>query len=419
MMNQKSAKSVNLKNTPILTHLSHCSQSGDYLSDLEYKSTYKMPSTFRVYPRTDKKRKDGTCLLFLSIRISGEEIRTSTNIIVDPKKWNKAKQELRGSTESIKEKNLLIRIVKAKVDTIIVNYRIEGKPISKKNFLDRFHDKHSELDFLAWWEKDLEAQEGGEVKESTLKQQASTLRKLKRFTPVLPFHEIDHQFLDQFDRYLRVKLGNCGNTVFTARKNLRKYLNRAKKQGYKFPLETKEIKTKQEASDRTSLSIEELTTVVEMYDSNTLSESAQDALRRFLFSCYTGLRLSDNLSLTHDNFENGYLFFKAKKVGKLQKFKLSTSAKKYICKGEEPLPGYKTPQVINRHIKKIMKKCGIKKDISFHCSRHTFATIFLELGGNVTVLQKLMGHSNIKETMIYVHISGKLQGDGLALFDKI
>lgn len=63
-----------------------------------------------------------------------------------------------------------------------------------------------------------------------------------------------------------------------------------------------------------------------------------------------------------------------------------------------------TPEYINRELKFIAKVCNIKKNISFHVARHTFATNYLLSGGNVVNLQKLLGHSKITETMIYVHI---------------
>jgi len=46
-----------------------------------------------------------------------------------------------------------------------------------------------------------------------------------------------------------------------------------------------------------------------------------------------------------------------------------------------------------------------KKESIFHVARHTFATNFLIAGGRVEILQKILGHSKIDETMIYVHIA--------------
>lgn len=61
-------------------------------------------------------------------------------------------------------------------------------------------------------------------------------------------------------------------------------------------------------------------------------------------------------------------------------------------------------QKINAHLKEIAKICGIKKVVTFHVARHSFATNFLRLGGTIEKLQELLGHSSITETRIYVHI---------------
>ena len=58
----------------------------------------------------------------------------------------------------------------------------------------------------------------------------------------------------------------------------------------------------------------------------------------------------------------------------------------------------------NKVLKQIISECKIDKRISFHCARHTFATIGLTLGIRIEVLQKLLGHKNIRETQIYAKI---------------
>ena len=63
-------------------------------------------------------------------------------------------------------------------------------------------------------------------------------------------------------------------------------------------------------------------------------------------------------------------------------------------------------QYMNRKLKALCKASGINKEITFHCGRHTFATIYLRNSQNdFKGLQKLLGHSNITETMKYAHVS--------------
>lgn len=68
-------------------------------------------------------------------------------------------------------------------------------------------------------------------------------------------------------------------------------------------------------------------------------------------------------------------------------------------------PGLPTPQQINKQLKELAHLAGITKGISSHVGRHTYATQFLEAGGKVEVLQRILGHSRIQETMIYSHIT--------------
>jgi integrase/recombinase XerD len=59
---------------------------------------------------------------------------------------------------------------------------------------------------------------------------------------------------------------------------------------------------------------------------------------------------------------------------------------------------------INRTVKKLIKKAEIKKEIHFHCARHTFATLLVTSGVNIFTISKLMGHRDIKSTLVYAKV---------------
>lgn len=63
----------------------------------------------------------------------------------------------------------------------------------------------------------------------------------------------------------------------------------------------------------------------------------------------------------------------------------------------------------NKHLKEICAAVGIEKKISFHSARHTFATCALELGINTEVLSKMLGHTELKTTLIYTHVSDNMK----------
>lgn len=76
-------------------------------------------------------------------------------------------------------------------------------------------------------------------------------------------------------------------------------------------------------------------------------------------------------------------------------------------------------QVTNRIIKRIMKLAGINKNISFHCARHSFATIGISLKIPIEVISRLLGHKDIKTTMIYTRIVDEVKRDEMNKWDNL
>ena len=75
-------------------------------------------------------------------------------------------------------------------------------------------------------------------------------------------------------------------------------------------------------------------------------------------------------------------------------------------------------QTMNKKLKDICELAGIRKRVTTHVARHTFATLFLERNpGDVATLNRLLGHSRLQETMVYVSISEKVKKRQLSKFD--
>lgn len=378
----------------------------------------KMPSNYSIKPRRERVRKDGKVKLQLNMTINKERIRHPLDIWVPIEKWDGDKEVVTGHSRIAKDTNLEISIIKNRISEILIEMRLGKIPIDKKTFLSKMNVASSDEDFICFWESELYRQEGL-LQSSTLRQQTAILTKLRDFQSVIPFSVIDIKFVESWMSWMRLSRGNTDTTIYIALKSFRKYINLAKKQNFVFPLNPSDVKIKSTQSLRTFLSRKELKTIDKFYCSTDCYGPTKDALRRFLFSCYTGLRISDINGITPDNIEGNVLFFKSKKAGKIQRMDLSNKAKRFLNDQtfDFVFPGTKNPTVINRELKAVASRFGITKNISFHCARHTFATQFLELGGDVTVLQKLLGHSNIRESMIYVHITPARKAEGLGIFD--
>lgn len=254
------------------------------------------------------------------------------------------------------------------------------------------------------------------LQDSTKKNYFSTLDWFCKYEQekVLDVTDIDYMFLKYFDTYLAShKLST--NTRGKHFKHLRKIMNEAVRQGLidanDYPF--RKFKIKLQESHRLALTPEELTTL-ENY-SETLQErkgNDKEILDAFLFATYTGLRFSDikkvkvsdikTISrkkwLSLNTVKTGveikvplYLAFEGKAVDILRKYHRTRGLLFHIPDNSGA----------NKKLKKIAQACGIKKNISYHIARHTNATLLLYQGLNITTVQKLLGHKDVKTTQIY------------------
>ena len=127
-----------------------------------------------------------------------------------------------------------------------------------------------------------------------------------------------------------------------------------------------------------------------------------------LFSALTGLRFSDIQKLKWseivNNGNNYYIEFTQKKTQSVESLPISEQAfnllEKQSKNSEYVFDGLNYYQT-SKNLKKWISNAGIKKKISFHNLRHTYATLQLFNGTDITTVSKMLGHKDIKTTMIY------------------
>lgn len=149
--------------------------------------------------------------------------------------------------------------------------------------------------------------------------------------------------------------------------------------------------------------------------------------RAFLFSCLTGLRWSDIVALRWSDVQRvpsgTRLVFRQQKTGGMEY--LDIAAQAVALMGEEGagseavFPSMPTPQRARKEVAAWVKAAGIDKHISFHCARHSFAVIMLELGTDIYTLSKLLGHRSIETTQIYAKILDKTKQAAVARIPDI
>ncbi len=143
------------------------------------------------------------------------------------------------------------------------------------------------------------------------------------------------------------------------------------------------------------------------------AECRYDVLKRaFMFSCLTGLRWSDVQKMTWkevQRFGEGWrVVFHQQKTKGLQYLDISQQARGLLGNegklDERVFMGLNYSSYMNTALAQWMLRAGITKDITFHCARHTYAVLQLNYGTDIFTLSKMLGHSEIKTTMIYSQI---------------
>ena len=156
--------------------------------------------------------------------------------------------------------------------------------------------------------------------------------------------------------------------------------------------------------------------------------NGRDTKAAFMFSCFTGLRYSDIVSLTWQDIhktDNGLEI--VKKMVKTQNdvcVPVSNVALRWMPKqGEAKWDDlvFHVPclQWVEKCLKDIAKAAGIAKNVTFHTARHTFATMQLTLGGDIYTISRLLGHTDIKTTQIYAEVVNQKKRDAISKFDNV
>lgn len=323
-------------------------------------------------------------------------------------------QEVKASHPNAKNFNIECLLAKKKAHDIASKFRIAGKPLTPTEFRNEFKDPSDNLEFIKFIKKEL-ALRRPQLAPNTYKQHNTVVNKLTEFRKCIYFSEISIELMQKFHNFL-MKKDKDGNglklsTVNKVLKIVKHYLSDARQKGIACSDPFKVIKIKTFKSNRMSLLQEEVDKMDEYFRSADCPKNHRKVLQYFLFSCYSGLRISDVKLVTWDHIHGDLLQFEPVKTRSKQKtntIPLRPVDLKYLPERREKGPIFDTysDQVTNRLLKDIASHLGIKKNVTYHTSRHTMGTLFAE-GGNIVALKDIMGHEDIKTTIGYVHTSTK------------
>ena len=150
----------------------------------------------------------------------------------------------------------------------------------------------------------------------------------------------------------------------------------------------------------------------------------------FLFSCLTGLRFSDMLTLTWGQVRaipGGYyrLTFTQKKTKKLEYLDINAQAYSLLIDIQKDADTSTKVFPVNRSVENLQRKIRaatskiLGEEFTFHCARHTFATTMLSNGADLYTVSKLLGHKSINTTQIYAKVVDKKKQAAIDLLPRL
>lgn len=293
--------------------------------------------------------------------------------------------------------------------TIAEAKRAEIEFFCLKNDFRFFGDPQSEVTFKCFYADYCKTKE----KENIYKCMFNILNLFLKQKEVLlkrpiEFKDIDKNFCESFRDFVKAKdIGQNTAAGYFAR--FKSMLRTAKADGF-LTLEVSTVKgIPILETERPFLTLEEVKNL-----SNT--ECKSDVVKQAsMFSIYTGLRYSDIIKLTWGEIQQDndgvILRFRQQKTQQNQTLPISNEALKWCGERQKDenlvFEGFDLNQTRIKWLKVWIANAGIKKDISFHCFRHTHATLLLSKGVDIYTVSKMLGHKDVATTQIYAKIVDK------------
>lgn len=399
-----------------------------------------MKTTFNVlfFLKRDKKKKNGTVPLMCRITVDGEESRFSMKSDVDPALWDVKTSKMSGRSAKAYEINGLLDNTKSVLNRIYhqeleriqtvsaekVKNIFLGINTKQQTLLELFKKHNADVKTLIGKNKSKATYQKYEV---TLKHVTNFLRKQYSLSDI-PFCEINHMFISNLETYLMVDCQCNANTTAKFIQFFKRIILIARNNGWMQHDPFANYKIRLNKVDRGYLSKEELECIVSKKIDIKRLEYVRDI---FVFSCFTGLAYIDVYNLKESNIRTSFdgklwIMTKRQKTDVNSNIPLLEVPRMILEKYKGKLPEGKilpisSNQKMNAYLKEIGDLCEIKKNLTFHLARHTFATtITLSQGVPIESVSKMLGHTNIKTTQIYARITdNKIGHDMEILSDKL
>ena len=391
------------------------------------------------YPKKKQSDKDGLVTLYVRITVNGQRSEFSLRKKIEIKRWCSVAGKLRGTTKKVSEFNTFLDYVRNRCYRIHEELLKNGEPISAQHITDTYLGKGKKqwmlLEIFQNHNEEMESLVGTEYASGTLQRYKTALKHCKHFIAFkynrkdMPLEKVDYGFITGMEHFLKSKKNLGHNSAIKYIINLKKVIRIAYANEWISRDPYFHWKASWKTRERKYLTEEELQQLIDTQLHNQRLERIRDI---FIFCCFTGLAYIDVKNLTQNAIVidvKGQKWIKThrRKTKTLSSIPLLPIAEQILNKYQEHplvimgsgvLP-VSTNQKSNAYLKEIAKACGIKKNLTTHLARHTFATtVTLSSGVPIESVSKMLGHTSLKTTQIYAKVVDRKLIEDMALVDK-
>ncbi|MDI6047009.1 site-specific integrase [Flavobacterium yafengii] len=401
----------------------------------------KTKITLHFYAKSTKANATGQLPIYVRLTVDGKRMEFSTKKFIDSAKWSPEMSKMKGNTENARSLNEYLDLMKSKIFDIQMELIHRNELLTIEVFKNRLlgikEHQHMLIPIFGEHNRKVEELLGLEYAPGTLERYKTSLKHTKDFLQWkykisdIEINKIDHSFITEYEFYLRSVRKCANNTAVKYIKNFKKIIKICISNGWLDKDPFANYKSKIREVERDYLTQEE---VQDIYSKVFVTERLNQVKDIFVFSCFTGLAYIDVKNLTLSNISMGidggkWIFTHRQKTETASRIPLLPIPEELIlkyanhpqCINEDKLLPVLSNQKMNAYLKEIADVCGIKKDLTFHIARHTFATtVTLTNGVPIESVSKMLGHKNIRTTQHYAKIlDKKVSEDMMVLRNKM
>ena len=385
--------------------------------------------SFRVLFFLKKTRllKNGEASVCMRITVNGTRVENNIRKSIDPALWSQAKETARGKSRRACDLNTYIEEARIKLYQIFCELEQQNRPITAHLLQELFfgQEKPEEVRTLLGTMQEhndlCRALVGTDYALITVRRYESCRRYLAELIRQrygkedLPLAEVNGELVRAFAFYLKTEKGCQQNTVIRYMKCLKKITNLARANDWMAKDPFLGIRFHEKEVIREFLTMDELQTI---YRKEFPLERLTLVRDVFIFAAFTGLAFIDVQQLAPEHIvrdNNGNLWIrkprqKTKNMCNIPLLDIPQEIlRKYAdhptCRKKGVLLPVPCNQKMNSYLKEIADICMIRKNLTTHCARHSYATsVCLANGVSLENVAKMLGHSNIKMTQHYARV---------------